>query len=507
MKKYVAILIGAVAVASLALILLNRGPGTSPDDQPTPSPRGEVTQPQTIYDDYHGNIWLNAEGLEIEPTPIINKGIVYLPLSALAEQLNVEVGFDDINNIITIGETKTPKENQEGFQIYKNDTRLTPSNIIAINGDFYISYREIAPLLDIYIYESLFENALFMVDDTKAPRDGEYVAVIGRDQRGWAPRLTVLIENGKITSATYNEFNPDGKPKLNDQQYLKNWGGAANIDPLEKIEQLQAQLVENQSVQAIDVTSGATGSYKNFTQLASIIMAQSRVSILDRDYVDGNYEIYGNPTPRGWTPYINMEIRGGEIVSFEYDEVDERGNFKTENGEYLRSWRDAFPDVDPVALAREAMEQLLLTQDPNTIDATTGATSWGRNMKIYGTGVLVQAKQATIADVNFDTVYIFAGELNQRGDRPQLLIAMYNDEKIAVDFSDYRNGVNKKLDEPYISNWIENHPGVEPLNIVQEMENLFLETQDPEALDAITGATSWRRVFKELAEWALELIE
>lgn len=506
MKKYVGILIAVVAVAALALILLNRGPATAPEDQtPEPQPE-EAQQPQDEYDNYEGNIWLNAEAVEIAQTPIINKGIVHVPLNAIAEQLNIEVNFDDTNNIITIGETEVPQEAQENFKVYKNNADLTPSNIIPLNGDFYISYREIAPLLDIYIYESLFENALYMVDDSKTPQDGEYVAVNRRDQRGWAPRLTITIEGGQITSATYNEFNPEGEGKLDDEQYIQNWGGAANINPLEKIEQLQNQLVENQSVKDVDVTTGATGSYKNFTQLSSIIMAQSRVSILDREYVDGNYEIYGNPSANDWTPYINMEIRGGEIVSFEYDEVNGNGNFKTEDQQYLNNWNNAFPDVDPVEVINQAQEQLLLTQDPNTIDATTGATSWGRNIKIYVTGALIQAEQADI-DVNYDSLYVLIGEQNQRGDRPQLLIAMYNDQKTAVDFSDYRNGVSKKYDEPYISRWQENYPDVDPPMIVQEMEEAFLDEQDPEALDAISGATSWREAFQHLAQRAIEVIE
>lgn len=507
MKKYVGILIAVVAVAALALILLNRGPATPPQDQ-TPEPQPEETQkPQDEYSNYEGNIWLNAEAVEMAQTPIIDKGIVHLPLNATAEQLNMEVSFDDTNNIIIIGETETPQQAQENFKIYKNNTDLTPSNIIPLNGDFYISYREIAPLLDIYIYESLFENALYMVDDSKTLRDGEYVAVNRRDQRGWAPRLTVTIEDGQISSATYNEFNPEGQGKLDDEQYLQTWGDAANIDPLEKIEQLQNQLVEKQSVQDVDVSTGATGSYKNFTQLSSIIMAQSRVSIIDRNYIDGNYEVYGNPSGNGWTPYINMEIRDGEIITFEYDEVNENGNYKTENKQYLDNWNNAFPDVDPVALIKQAQEQLLLTQDPNTIDATTGATSWGRNMKIYATGALIQAEQAKIDDVNFDSVYIIIGEQSERGDRSQLLIAMYNDQKTAVDFSDYRNGVSKKYDEPYLSRWQETYPDVDPPMVVQEMEDTFLEEQNPEALDAITGATSWREAFQSLAQRALDVIE
>lgn len=504
MKKSLGIIIAVLAIVALAIIFLNRGPATSPDDDP--EQEQEVEQPQDEYDNYAGNIWLNAEEIEMEQQPIIDKGIVYLPLQATAIHLNVDINFDDTNNVILIGDSEGPAERQEDFKVYKNNANLTPRNIINLNGDFYISYREIAPLLDIYIYESMFENALYLVDDSNTPQDGEYVAVNGRDQRGWAPRLVVNIEDGQIESATYNEYNPDGQAKFDDEQYLQNWGNAADIDPREKTAQLESQLVESQSVPEIDVTTGATSTYINFTQMASLIMAQSRVSQLDRNYVDGNYEVYGNPANNGWTPYINFEVNDGEITNFEYDEVDQNGNFKTENRDYLDRWNEAFPDVDQLAIIQQAQDQIVLTQDPNTIDATTGATSWGRNMKILTMGALLQAQQADL-NVDFDTLYVVFGEQNERGDRPQLLVTMLNDQMTAVDFSDYRNGVSKKQDEPYLANWRTNYPDVDPPAVVQEMEQIFLQEQEPDALDAVSGATSWREAFKDLGARALEIIE
>ncbi|QNO16052.1 hypothetical protein HYG86_15385 [Alkalicella caledoniensis] len=508
MKKTLWIIIGVVAAIALAVFFLNRTPDTTPDPTPQPDEQEQADEAQQEYDPFEGNVWLNAEGVEMENTPILDKGAIHLPLLELANALNIEVSYDSNTQSIWIGtdQDEDIQESEEELKIYKNNADLTPSNIITLNDEFYISGREIAPLLDIYFYESLFENAVFLVDDSEAPRDGEYVAVRRRDQRGWEPRVNITIENGQITSAEYNEYNQEDQGKLDDPQYIQNWQNTyPDVDPLALVAQLEEQLVSTQSVSEIDVTTGATGSYRNFTELASIIMAQSRVSKIGQEYVDGDYEVYGNPAQNGWTPYITYQISNGTITSFTYDEVNEEGNSKREDEEYINRWRGNFEDVDPIAIIEERERQVLLTQDPNTVDVTTGATSWGRNMKRLTTGSILQAQQSEL-EQDYETIYVFVGEQGERGDLPQLLITTDNDEMTNVNFSDYRNGVNKKFDEPYLQRWSENYPDVDQLAIVQEMEETFLESQDPDELDAITGATNWRNAFQTLARRALEVI-
>lgn len=511
MKKTLWIVIGVVAVIALAAFLLTRGTDTVPDPDTDPEPeQQEQTEEQQEYESFEGRVWLNAEEAEMDNPPILDKGMIHLPIQELANTLDISITYNEDTKTISIGQDPgevTNEEDQDRLKIYKNNVDLTPSNIINFNNDFYISGREIAPLLDIYFYESLFENAVYLVDDGKTPRDGDYVAVKRSDARGWAPRLNVTIENGQITSAVYGEFNENDQAKLDDEQYVENWQNTyPDVDPVALISQLEEQLVSNQSVSEVDITTGATGSYKSFTELASVIMAQSRVSKIGDDFVDGNYEIYGNPAQNGWTPYITYEVVDGNITSYSYDEVNAEGNSKREDENYLNNWRNNYSEVDPIAIIEERERQILLTQDPNTIDATTGATSWGRNIKRLTTGSILHAQQAEL-EQEYDTIYVFVGEQNERGDVPQLLITTSDPEEMTnVDFSDYRNGVNKKFDEPYLENWSSNYPDVDQLALVAEMEETFLENQDPAELDTITGATSWRNAFQELARRALEAI-
>ena len=76
-----------------------------------------------------------------------------------------------------------------------------------------------------------------------------------------------------------------------------------------------------------------------------------------------------------------------------------------------------------------------------------------------------------------------------------------------ADFSDYRNGIPKKIDEPYMDQWQEQYPEVDPIAVLAEMEQRFVETEDPDALDGISGATSWRDSFQALATRAIDFLE
>ncbi|WP_350344295.1 hypothetical protein PRVXT_000688 [Proteinivorax tanatarense] len=514
MSKRTSFIVGIVVVALLLIFFLARDTGTPDGQEPTPDgdtglPEEEEAQPQE-YDQFDGSIYLNDEELDLENYPIVDKGLVYLPALELSEYNDTfELTFEQGDNLLLMItedeelENPQPGENDD-LKLYLNNTNLTPANIIEYQNDFYIASRDIVPLMGWSIYENIFANSVYITDQNIPPGDGEYVTVRPRDGRGWQPQLRLDIADGEITNVEYNEYDEDNNSKLDNPEYIENWKNQnPDVDPLALIENMENQLLKRQNPNDIDVATGATGSYSNFVKLSNLALGKAR-SQPDYQLIDGNYEVYGNPSERGWTPQLLIEVIDGDIRSFYYDEIDEDGNSKRENQEYLESWTDAYPEVDPISIIEEREEDVINTQDPNLVDATTGATSWGLNLKKLSIGSFIQADQSDIA--NYDQIYVFMGEMNARGDRPQLLLTTSGEELTSVDFSDYRNGVNKKFDEPYLSNWQEQYPDVNPPELVQQMEDTFQQTQQPDDLDAISGATSWRDNFKSLASRALETL-
>jgi len=506
MKAKLPIIFIIVSTLALVVIILVFGQGgDDAPDVPNPQPDGADLGDQEQYPEFTGTVLINDQELELDNPVLVGKGLVHLPLLELAEAAGVETTRE--GNVIILGESRTvAREDGEGTRIYLGDTDITPASIIPRGEEVFIEGREVAPLLGFNYYENLFANTVYLMDKTVEAQDGSYVVVRRRDQWGWAPELRMTVSAGEISAVEYVELNDEGVNKFEDPQYLENWSSASEVDPVALINQLESQLLESQSVAEVDVTSGATGSWKNFTQLAANALGKAQVRALPLQYPDGNYVAVGNPSDRGWTPVLEITVAGGGIIQFSYDEMDEEGSSKREDQGYIENWRNAFPEVDPIALVSEREENILKTQDPNLIDATTGATSWGVNIKQYATGTLAHASKAPLPET-FDTVYVFFGAETQRGDRSQLLLVSLGEEIVLADFSDYRNGIAKKYDEDYLNAWREQYPDVDPVAIVSEMQETFVQTGNPDDLDVITGATGWRNSFQELSARGLEFIQ
>lgn len=90
-------------------------------------------------------------------------------------------------------------------------------------------------------------------------QDGSYEAESAKDDRGAYGTITVIIENGKITAADYEEIQSDGTPKGEDYSYQ------TSVDAQPKYE---AELVEKQNPDKVETVSGATSTWNKFKEAA-----------------------------------------------------------------------------------------------------------------------------------------------------------------------------------------------------------------------------------------------
>lgn len=502
------LIVAGLAVGLLIFLIVNMGR----DEEPLPDPSDneeENGDEQEDWAQFAGRVWFNQEEIELDNTPLVAKGLVYLPLLEIAERMDIEADYDEEQNRIEIGEPAGEEAaGDENVKIYRDGVDFTPSDLIRKGDEFYVDGKELGNLLGLYTYENQFANGVWLFDDELPLNDGAYVAVSKRDQRGWAPEIRITIAGGQVADVAYFEFDEEDVNKFEDEQYLGNWQDSyPDVDPPALIQQLEQQLVERQEPADVDVASGATGSYGNFVRLASVVFAQARAEALPAQFAAGEYVVLGDPSQQGWTPKVEFTVADGALEQLFYDEIDEAGESKRDNTQYMEGWKNAYPEVDPVAIIDERQLQVIRTQDPNTVDATTGATAWGVNMKQLTLGALDHAFGAELGTVVYDTILVVVGERGERGDLPQLLLALQEGEIMLVDFSDYRDGVAKKFDRRYLQQWQEQYPDVEPLDILAEMEAQFLETGDPDSLEDVTsGATGWQDSFQELAARALEYL-
>lgn len=100
--------------------------------------------------------------------------------------------------------------------------------------------------------------------------DGTYkVEAKEFDEKGWKEHVELVVKDGKISEVTYDAVDKDGKMKTADATYKEKMEAASQTYPEKYMKELADQLIEMQSVNEVDVVTGATHSSENFKKLAT----------------------------------------------------------------------------------------------------------------------------------------------------------------------------------------------------------------------------------------------
>ena len=102
--------------------------------------------------------------------------------------------------------------------------------------------------------------------------DGTFNAVGEPDERGYIGQIEITVEGGEITTVDYDEVSEDGTAKSEDDEYAERYKAASGLTPVEVYEQLEADLVEKQDPNAVEIISEATTSSEQFKTLAQEAM-------------------------------------------------------------------------------------------------------------------------------------------------------------------------------------------------------------------------------------------
>jgi major membrane immunogen (membrane-anchored lipoprotein) len=108
---------------------------------------------------------------------------------------------------------------------------------------------------------------------------------------------------------------------------------------------------------------------------------------------DGYYlaetEMYDS---HGWKEYVSVFINNNRIVSVEYNATNQAGLVKSWDMEYMRVMA-RISGTYPNAYTRYYVTALLETQNPDRIDALTGATDSWVSFKLLSAAVLESARK------------------------------------------------------------------------------------------------------------------
>jgi major membrane immunogen (membrane-anchored lipoprotein) len=227
-------------------------------------------------------------------------------------------------------------------------------------------------------------------------QDGTYVGRSSPDQRGYFGEIELVIKDGKITEAQYEEMDQQGNRKGEDYPYPL---GPQSHDEFEK------RLVDSQTPDEVDNISGATQTHDRFVEAARDALRKAEEGDQSRppaiqppappmptetpsddqtasEWRDGTYTARTDTDDHGYYGEIELVIRDARIAEVTYDEKDQQGNPKGENYPYPLG-----PESED-----KYEEQLLETQDPEQVDKITGATQTWERFKETAMDALKQAQ-------------------------------------------------------------------------------------------------------------------
>ena len=106
---------------------------------------------------------------------------------------------------------------------------------------------------------------------------------------------------------------------------------------------------------------------------------------------DGYYTAQASQFSHGWKEYITIMVKGGTIVSVEYNAENPSGFIKSWDNTYMQTMFHS-TGTYPNEYTRYYANQLLEDQNGNSIDALSGASSSYSSFQKLATAVLEPAR-------------------------------------------------------------------------------------------------------------------
>ena len=137
----------------------------------------------------------------------------------------------------------------------------------------------------------------------------------------------------------------------------------------------------------------------------ALLLAASLTACGDKTALqDGYYTAQAAEFSHGWKEYITIMVKGGSIVSVEYNAENASGFIKSWDNAYMQTMLHSVGTY-PNEYTRYYGGQLLKGQGEGGIDALTGATSSYGSFQKLAEAVLEQARKGDSSIVLVDTAH------------------------------------------------------------------------------------------------------
>ncbi|UUX33947.1 FMN-binding protein [Fundicoccus culcitae] len=273
----------------------------------------------------------------------------------------------------------------------------------------------------------------------------------------------------------------------------------------------ESEEASEESEEAIEESEEATEESEEATEESEEATEES-VSATPEALVlqDGEYTLESDADEHGWSSRFTLVVADGEITEVNYDMEDADGNLKTEDEEYNQMMEDvsgtAFADA-----VEELTAQLLETQNPDEVDVVSGATDTSEDFKEYAqllVDAAVEGNEETImvsanAELQ-DGEYSLVTDADEHGWAHHFTIVVADGEITEVNYDMEDAEGNLKTEDEEYNQMMEDVSGTAFADAVEELTAQLLETQNPDEVDVVSGATDTSESFKKYAQLLIE---
>lgn len=225
------------------------------------------------------------------------------------------------------------------------------------------------------------------------------------------------------------------------------------------------------------------------------------------DMKDGTYSLEEKDLDdNGWKVSMEITVEDGKIVASNYDYANEEGQLKSEDEDYQEMMADKV-GIGPKEFINELNDALVTTQDAQSVDIITGATHSSETFINYAQQ-LIQAAQKG----DTETIMIHNQSPLQDGDYSLeeknigstgwrfVMNMTVSDGQITSSDYNYLNADGElKTDDDEYQETMTEKSGIGPQDFVPQLNESLIETQDPAAIDVVSGATGSSEAFKTYA--------
>jgi len=203
----------------------------------------------------------------------------------------------------------------------------------------------------------------------------------------------------------------------------------------------------------------------------------------------------------GWKAIATVIVEGGKITNVFFDEINKDDMLKSFDSEYSANMKNK-SGTTPLDAYNNLQQSLVSKQNPDDVDAVTGATHSSETFKELVKKALSGSPVEAKGTYKNGLYKAAEKDFDERGWKGMAAVVIRDSKVVIADYDEVnKEGNFKSADEEYAKNMKEKS-GTTPSEAVAALSKSVIDKQDAD-VDSVTGATSTSERFKTLMQEAL----